>query len=300
VGQGTASNTLEYAYDDWCVAQMAKALGHEKRYREFSRRGESWRNLFDAEPGFMRARYADGRWLGSFNPYSGAGGWVEGNPWQFTWFVPQNVRGLVEVMGRERFIERLDAGLAKSAKYDFDASHDRRAFVPINHGNQPSMQVAHLLNYAGAPWLTQKWARAIMENYYGDDPIAGWPGDEDQGQGGAWFVMSAMGLFQTDGGCRVDPIYEIGSPLFERIIVRLDPQYYPGKEFVIEARGNSPKNVYVQSATLDGRPLRGPWLPAKDLQDGGTLVLQMGPKPNMQWGAGMTGAVPSTPVPAIE
>jgi len=300
VGQGTASNTLEYAYDDWCVAQMAKALGHEKRYREFSRRGESWCNLFDAETGFMRARYADGRWLGSFNPYSGAGGWVEGNPWQFTWFVPQNVRGLVEAMGRERFIERLDEGLAKSAEYDFDASHARRAWVPINHGNQPSMQVAYLLNHAGAPWLTQKWARAIMENYYGDDPIDGWPGDEDQGQGGAWFVMSAMGLFQTDGGCRVDPIYEIGSPLFERIIVRLDPQYYPGKEFVIEARGNSPKNVYVQSATLDGRPLRGPWLPAKDLQDGGTLVLEMGPEPNKQWGADMTDAVPATPVPAIE
>jgi predicted alpha-1,2-mannosidase len=293
VGKGAASNTLEYAYDDWCVAQMAKALGHDETYREFRRRGEFWRNLFDPEVGFMRPRNANGSWLEPFDPYSGAGGWVEGNPWQFTWFVPQDVRGLVDALGREKFIARLDEGLAKSEKTNFNAPGDRMESVPINHGNQPSMQVAYLFNYAGAPWLTQKWARSILENYYGDDPLDGWPGDEDQGQGGAWFVMSAMGLFQTDGGCRVEPIYELGSPLLERIVIHLNPKYYPGKSFVIEARDNSPDNIYIQSATLNGEPLDRPWFPAKQLLGGGTLSLQMGPEPNKNWGAGMDKAPPA-------
>jgi putative alpha-1,2-mannosidase len=219
-----------------------------------------------------------------FDPYSGAGGWVEGNPWQFTWFVPQNVSGLVKAMGRQTFIQRLDEGLAKSAKTSFNAPGDRMAIVPINHGNQPSMQVAYLFNYAGAPWLTQKWVRSIMDKYYGDGPIDGWPGDEDQGQGGAWFVMSAIGLFQTDGGCRVDPIYEIGSPLFERIVIHLNADYHAGKPFVIEAIGNAPENIYVQSATLNGEPLDRPWFSAKTLLEGGRLELRMGPAPNKKWG----------------
>ena len=292
LGKGRASNTLEYAYDDWCVAQMAKALGDETAYETFGKRGESWRNLFDKASGFMRPRYPDGRWMENFDPFSGKGGWVEGNPWQFTWFVPQNVRGLVEAMGRERFVDRLNEGLAKSAETDFNATGDRMGAFPINHGNQPSMQVAYLFNYAGAPYLTQKWARAIVNQYYGDDPIDGWPGDEDQGQGGAWFVMSAMGLFQTDGGCRVRPIYEIGSPLFDRVTIHLDPRYYKGKQFVIEAPGNGPQNVYVRSATLDGRPLHRPWFYQSDLADGGRLVLEMGPEPNKAWGSAPENAPP--------
>ena len=294
LGKGAASNTLEYAYDDWCVAQMASALARGNEYETFIKRAEYWRNLFDAETGFMRPRHLDGRWMEDFDPYRGKGGWVEGNPWQFTWFVPQNVRGLVEAMGRERFVSRLDEGMAKSAETDFNATGDRMAAFPINHGNQPSMQVAYLFNYAGAPWLTQKWARAIVDQYYGDDPVDGWPGDEDQGQGGAWFVMSAMGLFQTDGGCRVRPIYEIGSPLFDRVTVHLDPRYYPGKTFTIEAHNNGPKNVYVQSARLDGKPLNRPWFYQSDLADGGSLVLEMGPEPNKAWGAGPDAAPPPT------
>ena len=146
--------------------------------------------------------------------------------------------------------------------------------------------------HAGAPWLTQKWTRAIMEQYYGHTPFDGWPGDEDQGQGGAWFVMSALGLFQTDGGCRVDPLYEIGSPLFERAVVQLDPKYYGGKAFVIEARNNSPSNVYIQSATLNGKPLNKPWFPVKEALNGGRLLLEMGPQPNLDWGARAENAPP--------
>jgi predicted alpha-1,2-mannosidase len=279
-----SSNTLEYAYDDWCLSQMAKTLGKDKKYAEFSKRSEYWRNLFDQETGFMRARREDGSWLEEPDPYSRRGGWAEGNPWQYTWFVPQNVPGLIELMGRERFIKRLNKGLADSAEGNFNAPVIHRPTIPINHGNQPNMHVTYLFNHTGTPWLTQKWTRAIMEQYYGHTPFDGWPGDEDQGQGGAWFVMSALGLFQTDGGCRVDPIYEIGSPLFERAVIRLDPNYYSGKEFVIEARNNGPRNIYIQSATLNGKPLNKPWFPAKEALNGGHLLLEMGPEPNQKWG----------------
>ncbi len=235
----------------------------------------------------MRPRYPHGQWLEDFDPNAGTGGWVEGNPSQYTWFVPQNPRGLVQAMGRKRLLGRLDSALSQAAETDFKARGGA-----VNHGNQPSMHVAYLFNHAGAPWLTQKWTRAIMDQYYGTGPINGWPGDEDQGQGGAWFVISAVGLFQTDGGARVDPIYEIGSPLFERTVIHLDSRHYPGDAFVIETRRSSPANPYIQSATLDGKPLQQPWLPVDKVTDGGKLVLEMRPEPNRHWGAGMEHAPP--------
>jgi len=283
IDQGAASNTLEYAYDDWCVAQLAKALGRQDIFEQFSKRGAFWRNIFDTESGFARPRHADGRWHEDFNPYSGYGGWVEGNPWQYTWFVPQDVEGLVEAMGRDRFIERLNEGLAKSEPSRFNATGDRMGDFPINHGNQPSMQVAWLFNRAGAPWLAQKWSRAIVERYYGLGPSDGYPGDEDQGQMSAWFLMSAIGLFQTDGGCRIDPIYEIGSPRFPKVTIRLHRDYYPGGTFTIIANNASRRNMYVQSAKLNGKALNQCWIEAKDVQAGGTLVVEMGPEPNKNW-----------------
>ncbi len=292
VKHGHASNTMEYAYDDWCVAQMAKALGAQEEYEIFSKRGEYWRNLYDPNVGFMRARYPDGRWLEKFSPFDGRGGWVEGNPWQFTWFVPQNVRGLAEAMGREQFIQRLDEGLIKSEPSRFNATGDRMGAYPINHGNQPSMQVAWMFNHAGAPWLTQKWTRSICNRYYGTGPSDGYPGDEDQGQMSAWFAMSAIGLFQIDGGCRVNPIYEIGSPLYDRVTLNLHDKYYHGNTFVIEVRNNSKTNMYVQSATLNGKPLTGPWFYHSQLVEGGKLVLEMGPTPNKTWGSSLESAPP--------
>ena len=286
LGQGHASNTLEYAYDDWCVSQLAQALGRQETYETFRKRGDYWRNIFDPNTGFARPRHADGRWLEDFDPYSGEGGWVEGNPWQFTWFVPQDVAGLAQAMGPERFITRLDEGLVKSVPSRFNATGDRMADYPINHGNQPSMQVAWLFNHAGAPWLTQKWSRAIVERYYGIGPSDGYPGDEDQGQMSAWFLMSAIGLFQTDGGCRVEPIYEIGSPRYEKVTIRLHPDYYPGRTLTIVAKNTSRLNQYVQSATFNGKPLNRWWIAAKELQSGGTLTLEMGPAPNKNWATG--------------
>ncbi|MBN2475103.1 MAG: GH92 family glycosyl hydrolase [Pirellulales bacterium] len=294
VEKGPVSNTLEYAYDDWCVAQMAKALGKQDDYQYFMKRAQNYRNVFDASVGYMRQKHQDGRWVKEFSPFVGSG-FVEGNSWQFTWFVPHDVVGLVELLGRERFNRRLDKGLADSAPSNFNATGDRFAEFPINHGNQPNMQSAWLFNYSGQPWLTQKWSREILERYYGTGPLDGWPGDEDQGQMGAWFVMAAMGLFEMDGGCSVRPLYEIGSPLFDRIVIHLDKRYYPGGQFVIEAKNNSKRNVYIQSATLNGKPLNKPWLYHSELVQGGKLVLEMGPEPNKQWGRGPEAVPPQNP-----
>ena len=294
VEKGPVSNTLEYAYDDWCVAQMAKALGKREDYEYFLKRSRNYRNVFDASVGFMRQKHADGRWVAKFSPFSGAG-FVEGNSWQFTWFVPHDVGGLIELLGRDTINSRLDKGLDDSRRNDFNATGDRMADFPINHGNQPNMQSCWLFNYSGKPHLTQKWSREIMARYYGTGPIDGWPGDEDQGQMGAWYVMSAIGLFQMDGGCATRPIYEIGSPIFDRVVIHLDKKYYKGGRFVIEARNNSPANVYVQSATLDGKPLERPWFYHAELVDGGKLVLEMGPKPNAKWGSAPEAAPPSIP-----
>jgi len=289
--KGPVSNTLEYAYDDWCVAQMALALGKTGDYEYFMKRSLNYRNVFDPSVGYVRQKHIDGKWAEAFSPFSGRG-YVEGNAWQYTWFVPHDVPGLIELMGKEEFNRRLNEGFERSRANNFNATGDRMAAFPINHGNQPNMQAAYLFNYSGRPWLTQKWAREIMYRYYGLGPYDGYPGDEDQGQMGAWFVMSAMGLFEMDGGCSVKPFYELGSPLFDKITITLDTRCYGGGEFVIETRNNSRRNVYIQSAVLNGRPLTRPWFYHEELVKGGKLVLFMGPEPNKKWGASPDAAPP--------
>ena len=288
--EGPVSNTLEYAYDDWTVAQMAKALGKEEDYQHFIERAEYYKNVFDPNLKFMRQKDKNGEWIKSFDPFS-TQGFVEGNSWQYTWFVPHDLQGLLELIGREQFNTRLAEGFERASRWDFNAMYGRGRGV--NHGNQPNMQAAYLFNYSGKPWLTQKWARAIMEKYYGANPYKGWLDDEDQGQMGAWFVMSAMGLFEMRGGAAVKPAYEIGSPIFDKITIQLNTDYYPAEKFVIEARNNSKENKYIQSATLDGEPLGKPWFYHSELVDGGKLILEMGPEPNKKWGSDPEDAPPS-------
>lgn len=300
---GPVSNTLEYAYNDWAVGQMALALDDTINYKYFSRRAFNYKNVFDSTVGYMRQKYADGTWVEDFSPYGHVAwlgpGFVEGNSWQFTYFVPHDMHGLIGLLGKEEFNNRLEEGFRTSLPHKFNSeklgsnSLEGMGVLPVNHGNQPNMQAAYLFNYAGKPWLTQKWARSIVNLYYGSTPEDGWLGDEDQGQMGAWFVMSAIGLFETDGGASVNPIYEIGSPIFEKITIHLDTNYYPADKFVIEAKNVSKENMYVQSATLDGNPLNKPWFYHSELVDGGTLVLKMGPKPNKKWGSKPKDAPPS-------
>jgi predicted alpha-1,2-mannosidase len=267
--------TLDYAYDDWCAAQMAKALGKTDDYQYFSKRAQNYRNVWDSSVGYFRPKHSDGSWAEGFSP-SQKKGFLEGTAWQYSFYVPHDMKGLIELMGRDEMVRRLNQG--------FEDSRPEFAHGFVDVGNQPNMQAPWIFNYAEAPWLTQKWTREVMEHSYFAEP-AGYTGDEDQGQMGSYFVMMAMGLFEMDGGCSTRPIYEIGSPLFNRIVIHLDKKYYPGRQLVIEARNNSPQNVYIQSATLNGNPLKKPWVYHNDVVKGATLVLNMGPEPNMKWGS---------------
>ena len=284
--RGHVSNTLEYAYDDWCVAQMAKSLGKKDDYEFFMNRSQYYKNVFDPSTGYFRPKHTGGPWLNHFVPVVAAIGkedsfggkdYVEGNAWQYSFFVPHNVKGLTALIGLDEFNKRLNDG--------FELSKPNYVSRFVNHSNQPNMQAAWLFNYSGKPWLTQKWVREILNNYYGIGPVNGYPGDEDQGQMGSWFVMGAMGLFQMDGGASVKPVYEIASPLFEKITIQLDDRYYSGKEFVIRAKNSSENNRYIQSATLNGKTLNKFWFNHSELVKGGELILDMGSKPNTDWAA---------------
>lgn len=284
---GRFSNTMEYSFDDWTVGQLAKALGKTNEYNTFNDRGYWWRNVISKE-GYCHLKDSSGKWMENFDPFrSGANHhYVEGNAWQLTFFVPQDVPALVEAIGKDRFIDRLEWGFNQDEPFRYNAPNDQYWDHPIVQGNQQSMHFAFLFSWAGKPWLTQKWSRSILERYYGYEPGNAYLGDEDQGQMSAWAVMTSIGLFQTDGGTRVDPIYEIASPLFERIEINLSEKYGRGKKFTIEAKGASKKNMYVQRAVLNGKILNTFHFPASELLKGGTLVLEMGDKPNINWGTG--------------
>lgn len=284
--KGRFSNSLEYAYDDWTVAQFALALGKPEDYEAFLERSTWWRNTIDPETGYARLRRSDGAFMENFDFYkSGANEhYVEGNAWQLTFFVPQDVPGLAEAIGVDRFRERLEWGFAESDKWRFNAPNDQYWDYPVIQGNQQSMHFAFLFNWVQRPWLTQRWSRAILDRYYGHGLANAYLGDEDQGQMSAWFVMAAIGLFQTDGGCRVDPIYEIGSPLYEKITIDLGQRYGRGKTLTIEALNVSRHSKYIQRAMLNGKPLETFWFPARELLQGGELVLEMGSEPNREWG----------------
>ena len=286
--KGRYSNSLEYSYDDWTVAQMARALGRKDIETEFAERGTWWRNAFNTESGFAEMRDTTGAFIADFDPFrTGANRhYVEGNAWQLSFFVPQDVPALVDLIGRDTFVKRLEWGFEASEPWRYNAPNDAYWDYPVVQGNQQSMHFPFLFNWAGYPWLTQKWARSVADRYYGYGIANAYLGDEDQGQMSAWLIMAAIGLFQTDGGCRVDPIYEIASPMFRRVEIDLGRRYGRGDKFVIEAQGASRRNVYVQQATLNGCPLNSFCFPASELLKGGRLELVMGPEPNKAFGTG--------------
>jgi len=286
--EGRFSNSLEYSFDDWAVAQFASATGKTEAYNEFIERSAWWKNVIDRDTGFARLKNSKGEWESDFDPFkSGANeDYVEGNAWQLSFFVPHDVAGLVSEIGEDRFYQRLQWGFEESEKWRYNAPNELYWDFPVIHGNQQSMHFAYLFNWAGRPWLTQQWSRSVMERYYGYGVSNAYLGDEDQGQMSAWLVMSSLGLFQTDGGTRVEPIYEIGSPLFQEVHIDLGERYGRGKSFTIEAINTSRKNIYVQSATLNDKPLSTFWFPASELLKGGKLVLEMGKTPNKNWGIG--------------
>jgi predicted alpha-1,2-mannosidase len=284
--KGRFSNTLEYAYDNWTVAQFAKSINKMDDYALFSDRGSWWKNAIDTVTGYARLRKSDGSWMQDFDPFrSGANqNYVEGNAWQLTYFVPQDVPALAKMIGVDTFVNRLKWGFEQSDKWRFNAPGDAYWDFPVVQGNQQSMHFAFLFNWVNHPWLTQKWSRAILDRYYGYGLSNAYLGDEDQGQMSAWFVMAAIGLFQTDGGCNANPVYEIASPLYKKVTIDLGQRFGRGKTFTITANNASRKNKYIQKASLNGKVLNSSIFPANELLKGGELILEMGPDPNVSWG----------------
>ncbi|MHC4199697.1 MAG: GH92 family glycosyl hydrolase, partial [Planctomycetota bacterium] len=267
-GKGCISETLEYAYSDWCFARFAESLGREDLARTYYARSKAYRNLWNEEVRWFRARDADGNWL----PWRGktvhGQGCRESNPYQQGWFVPHDVPGLVELMGREHFLRELVALFEKTPE-------DFRWNDYYNHPNEPVHNVAFLFNEIGEPWLTQKWTRRVCANAYGAGPF-GLCGNEDVGQMSAWYVLAAMGIHPI---CPGDGRYQITSPVFDRIEVDLDPLYYSGKTFSITAERNSDRNVYTRSMKLNGEPLERFWIAHREVAAGGVLEMVMGTGP---------------------
>ena len=291
-----AAQTLEYAFCDWSLSELAAALGRDEDAARFRERAANYRNIWNPETGFMQPRTMDGGWLEPFDPMSPEG-WVEDNGWHYLWHVPHDVAGLIDLMGgREKFVRRLDEAfrLAEPGNFTVPPGNDKHHANYLEYGNQPSLYIAHLFAYAGAPWLTQKWVRRVMDKAKSDiTPYGGYSGDEDQGEMGALNALMAIGLFNVTGGCNREPYYEITAPVFDRVTVHLDPRYASGDDFVIETVGNGEENVYIQGATLDGEPLEKAWFPHARLAAGGTLRLTVGAEPNEDWASRPEDAPPS-------
>lgn len=282
-----ASMTLEYAYQDWCLAQMAKTMGKLQDYEFFMKRSKNYRNLWNPESGYMQPRGEDGNWLPYFDPLelTEKGGFCESNSAIYSHYVPHDMAGLIELYGgADQYVKRLNANFEKSESYGFFRSNKTKEGNWTDYGNQPGTGMAHLFSYAGAPWLTQKWVRKVKAAYCDVTSYGGYRDDEDQGQMGALGVLMAIGLFEVDGGCAEKPFYEITSPLFDKVTIHLDNRYYSGKTFQIITKGNSTDNMYIQNASLNGKKWNKCWFYHEDFIKGGTLELKLGAKPNKKWG----------------
>ena len=300
--QDGSTQTLEYAYQDYALAQFAKKLGKTEDYQLFMKRATNYKNIWNAEIGWMWNKTIEGKWGEPVDILRYDNGWEEGNAAQYTWFVPHDVQGLISLIGgNDAFNTKLNTSFLEAEKHDFTSgkSHDKEILeklrrVYLNYGNQPSIQTAYLFNYSGAPWLTQYWSRKVVEKVYsGLSPSYGYSGDEDQGLMGSLAVLMKSGIFSTNGGTSENPFYEISSPIFNKITFHLNKDYYKGQKFTIEARNNSSKNYYIQSAYLNDAKLEKPWMLHETVINGGKLILNMGNTPNKLWGSKPENAPPS-------
>ena len=263
------SRTLEYAYDDFVLSQVAKKLGKTDDYKALIKRAENYRNVIDPETGYARGRHADGTWIEPFDPFASTSFICEGTPYHYTWYAPQDIAGLIRHMGgKERFINRLDTFFEGDYYW---------------HGNEPGHHIAYLFAYAGEPWKTQKWVHDIINREHFTTPD-GLSGNDDAGQMSSWLVFSMVGFYPV---CPGMPYYVIGSPSFEESVITLEN----GKKFTIKAKGASEKNIYIQSATLNGQPYDKSYILHKDIMNGGILSFVMGDTPNKEW-ASATGSLP--------
>ena len=290
------SVTLENSYDDWSVAQLAKALGKKSDAVYFTKLAHNYQNVFNPTIGFMAPKSADGNWVADFDPKLGGGQggrdyFTEVDSWLYTFSVQHDVAGLMRLMGgRDAFNAKLDQLFVEqydTSKYKFLSQFpDATGLVGLYaQGNEPSFHIPYLYDFSGQPWKTQRRVRQLMDIWYGDSPL-GIPGDDDGGETSSWYVLSAIGFYPV---CPGSPVYEIGSPLFAKSTIRMGD----GKEFTVVADHVSAQNKYIQSATLNGKPLDKPWFQQSDIAQGGTLVLEMGDKPDLHWGSAPEDAPPS-------
>lgn len=265
--------TLDNAHFDWCVGLLAEELGKTEDAQLFSARAANYKHIYDASVGSMRAKDATGNWIQWRGKTAFGQGCTESNPLQQTWFVPHDVAGLVQLMGgEEEFSRRLEDFFEKTPPSFGWNSH-------YNHSNEPVHHVPYLFVYAGKPWLTQKWVRRVLTNAYHNE-VNGICGNDDVGQMSAWYVLGAMGFYPV---CPGSGIYILGSPLFSKIVIHLDSQWYSGASFTIVAENQAPTHPYIQSARLNGKPLSRAWIRHSEIAAGGVLNFVMGPDPNKQW-----------------
>lgn len=276
--------TLEYAYNDWCVAQLAKALGKNKDYNFFMNRSKAYQYLFDRNTGFMRGKFEDGKqWNTPFDPkhsnHRKQTDYTEGNAWQHSWFVLHNVEDLIKMHGgNDKFTRKLEELFTESSEITGNnISVDISGLIgQYAHGNEPSHHIAYMFNFAKQPWKTQYWVRQILNTQYNTTPN-GLSGNEDCGQMSAWYVFSAIGIYPYNPASGT---YQIGSPIFNEVKIKVTNN----KFFTIKASNVSDKNIYIQSATLNGKEFNKTLLKHEEILKGGTLHFVMGEVPNKSWG----------------
>jgi len=285
------SRTMEYAYNDWCIARLGKALGKSKDTIDLHlKRALNYKNVFDRSDNFVKGRDRNGQWEKNFRPDAWGGPFTEGSSWHWTWAVFHDPQGLINLMGGdEAFVAKLDEMFATHPT--FDASRLKKVIHEITemvagnmgeyaHGNQPVQHAIYMYDYAGAPYKAQYWARQTMDRLYhsGWDDGKGYCGDEDNGQTSAWYIFSALGIYPV---CPASLEYPLGSPLFDEMTISLPG----GKKFTVRATGNGPQNYYIQSAKLNGKPFERAFLKHDEIMAGGTLEYVMGAQPNKKWAA---------------
>jgi predicted alpha-1,2-mannosidase len=309
----SVSVTLEDAYDDWCLAEIAKALGKDEDYEYFSNRALYYRNLYDQQTGLMRPRMADGSWLKmcedypeiittDVHPYYSCFDplWVgvspnrhftESSAWQYLWYVPHDINGLVQLMGgKESFVNKLDSLFAMTPNESGESQYAplRSKIGQYVHGNEPVHHVAYLFNYVGQPWKTQGWVDQVRNKMYGVGPD-GLCGNDDMGQMSAWYIFSALGFYPVAPGQNA---FVIGTPLFKESTLKLG-DYFGNKEFTVKAENISLENIYIQSAALNGVPFNKNWISHDEIIKGGSITFIMGSEPNKSWGSLQDNVPPS-------
>jgi predicted alpha-1,2-mannosidase len=289
-GKAGAATTLEYSWDDYALALYAKRLGKTDDYNMFLKRAHDYQNVFDPSVGFIRGRTQDGNWISPFDPREPYYNFMmkEASGWSTLWLVPHDVAGLEHLLGgREKFAAKLDDFFSTPYTAKGICRDCTGVIGQYVQGNQPDQQAAYYYDWAGQPWKTQQLTRQILAQMYGSDRYGlAFPGMDDQGSTSSWYVMSALGFYPVDPS---SPDYILGSPIFDEATIHMGN----GHDLKIVAKNNSARNMYIQSATLNGRPWNKTWFSHSDIANGGSLVLTMGPQPNHTWGTAPDSAPPS-------